>query len=340
MKKSLTSSVGLLATALSLLGCGGGGMGATGAVGSGGTMGTTGVGGSDDPAGAGGTIGAGGITGGSTGGIGGSAGGSAAGAGGTTGASGSAAGSGGGGGSAAGSGGRGGSATGSGGGGGSAAGSGGRGGSTGGSTGSGGTLPRFSFFVTSLGALRTLSGSQNGFGGDLCFGETGAGAGLRGADKICTTIAEMSMPGAGGRGAHFREGGDRPPRWRRCRGRVRSAGHGLGRDPRRAGHGADRRRRPRLSDVVADPPGHILRHRRLRLRRLRHRGADRTRDWRLHDGELLHRLVRSERPGQPMPVGNDLQNGLHVRLSPATAVASIGLVSTFAARCGGGAAKT
>ncbi|MEY4510959.1 MAG: hypothetical protein RLZZ450_3081 [Pseudomonadota bacterium] len=60
-----------------------------------------------------------------------------------------------------------------------------------------GTAGRFSFFVTSLEAIRKLSGSQNGFGGDLRFGETGEGAGLRGADKICTTIAEESMPGSG-----------------------------------------------------------------------------------------------------------------------------------------------
>jgi hypothetical protein len=58
------------------------------------------------------------------------------------------------------------------------------------------TLPNFSFFVTSLKAMRELSGSQNGFGGDLRFGETGAGAGLRGADKLCRTIAETSMPGS------------------------------------------------------------------------------------------------------------------------------------------------
>ncbi|RJO63502.1 MAG: hypothetical protein C4523_20305 [Myxococcales bacterium] len=57
-------------------------------------------------------------------------------------------------------------------------------------------LPLFSFFVTSLAALRELSGSQNGFGGDLRFGETGPGAGLRGADKICAAIAERSMPGS------------------------------------------------------------------------------------------------------------------------------------------------
>jgi hypothetical protein len=57
-------------------------------------------------------------------------------------------------------------------------------------------LEKFSFFVTSLSALRELSKSQSGFGGDLRFGETGDGAGLRGADKICATIAETSMPGA------------------------------------------------------------------------------------------------------------------------------------------------
>ena len=55
----------------------------------------------------------------------------------------------------------------------------------------------FSFFVTSLKAMQELSGSQDGFGGDLRFGEDGPGAGLRGADKICATIAEKSMPGAG-----------------------------------------------------------------------------------------------------------------------------------------------
>jgi hypothetical protein len=58
------------------------------------------------------------------------------------------------------------------------------------------TLDKFSFFVTSLNAMRMLSGNRNGFGGDLRHGETGEGAGLRGADKICTEIAELSMPGA------------------------------------------------------------------------------------------------------------------------------------------------
>ncbi|MGK3995494.1 hypothetical protein [Sorangium sp. So ce1024] len=61
----------------------------------------------------------------------------------------------------------------------------------------GGTTEPFSFFVTSLAAMRELSNSQDGFGGDLRFGETGPGAGLRGADKICATIAEKSLPGAG-----------------------------------------------------------------------------------------------------------------------------------------------
>ena len=59
------------------------------------------------------------------------------------------------------------------------------------------TLPHFSFFVTSVKALQELSGNPQGFGGDLRFGETGPGAGLRGADKLCATIAERSMPGAG-----------------------------------------------------------------------------------------------------------------------------------------------
>lgn len=58
------------------------------------------------------------------------------------------------------------------------------------------TLPHFSFFVTSLKALQELSGSQNGFGGDFRFGKTGPGAGLRGADSICSCIAERSMAGS------------------------------------------------------------------------------------------------------------------------------------------------
>lgn len=73
-------------------------------------------------------------------------------------------------------------------------------GSSGGGSGGSTTTPtteKFSFFVTSLKAMRRLSGSDDGFGGDLTYGEKGAGAGLRGADKICTTIAETSMPGNG-----------------------------------------------------------------------------------------------------------------------------------------------
>lgn len=59
------------------------------------------------------------------------------------------------------------------------------------------TNARFSFFVTSMRAIIELSNNPNGFGGDLRYGETGAGAGLRGADKLCATIAERSLPGAG-----------------------------------------------------------------------------------------------------------------------------------------------
>jgi hypothetical protein len=58
-------------------------------------------------------------------------------------------------------------------------------------------LDKFSFFVTSWAGMQRLSKSANGFGGDLRYGETGAGAGLRGADKICTELAESSMPGSG-----------------------------------------------------------------------------------------------------------------------------------------------
>lgn len=57
-------------------------------------------------------------------------------------------------------------------------------------------LEKFSFFVTSLKAIQELSKSQNGFGGDFRFGKTGQGAGLLGADSICSCIAERSMPGA------------------------------------------------------------------------------------------------------------------------------------------------
>jgi len=63
-------------------------------------------------------------------------------------------------------------------------------------TGQDGGIARFSFFVTSLASLQKLSNSQDGFGGDLRFGEIGAGAGLRGADKLCAAIAELSMKGS------------------------------------------------------------------------------------------------------------------------------------------------
>jgi hypothetical protein len=58
-------------------------------------------------------------------------------------------------------------------------------------------LEKFSFFLTSLASIRKVSNNQEGFGGDLTFGEVGEGAGLRGADKICKAIAEIGMPGAG-----------------------------------------------------------------------------------------------------------------------------------------------
>jgi hypothetical protein len=83
----------------------------------------------------------------------------------------------------------------SGGGGSSSAGAGnaGRSGSAGaGGSGGAATTEKFSFFVTSLAAIRRESGSQDGFGGDL--------GGLTGADDICTRIAEKSMPGAGAKG--------------------------------------------------------------------------------------------------------------------------------------------
>jgi hypothetical protein len=59
---------------------------------------------------------------------------------------------------------------------------------------------KFSFFVTSMAALQDLADTSAGFGGDFRFGETGAGAGLRGADKLCATIAERSMPGSSVKG--------------------------------------------------------------------------------------------------------------------------------------------
>lgn len=57
-------------------------------------------------------------------------------------------------------------------------------------------LPHFSFFVTSLEAMLALSGSEDGFGGDLRFGQA---TGLAGADAICTAIAEGELQGSGGK---------------------------------------------------------------------------------------------------------------------------------------------
>jgi hypothetical protein len=67
------------------------------------------------------------------------------------------------------------------------------GGGTGGSGVDPSTLDKFSFFATSMKKMVELSG-PDGFGGDLRFGTE---SGLEGADKICTTIAESSMPGSG-----------------------------------------------------------------------------------------------------------------------------------------------
>ncbi|HEX2879557.1 MAG TPA: hypothetical protein VHO25_08465, partial [Polyangiaceae bacterium] len=76
-------------------------------------------------------------------------------------------------------------------------GTGGAGGGGGGGAGGGPSLDDldpFSFFVTSQVGLIALAPDANGFGGDLRFGEA---TGLAGADKICTTLAESSMPGSG-----------------------------------------------------------------------------------------------------------------------------------------------
>ena len=74
----------------------------------------------------------------------------------------------------------------------------------GGAAGSGGSvdpskLDKFSFFVTSMVAMRKLAKSDNGFGGDLRYGQAD---GLTGADKICSEIAESSMPGASAKQWH------------------------------------------------------------------------------------------------------------------------------------------
>jgi len=62
-----------------------------------------------------------------------------------------------------------------------------------------GSLDKFSFFVTSMVAMRKLSKSDNGFGGDLRYGTAD---GLTGADKICSEIAESSLPGASAKQWH------------------------------------------------------------------------------------------------------------------------------------------
>ena len=62
-----------------------------------------------------------------------------------------------------------------------------------GTTGGGVPLDNFSFFVTSQAGLRELSGSDQGFGGDLSYG---GAVGIAGADKICETLAEKSMEGS------------------------------------------------------------------------------------------------------------------------------------------------
>ncbi|HYP98265.1 MAG TPA: hypothetical protein VER96_06300 [Polyangiaceae bacterium] len=54
------------------------------------------------------------------------------------------------------------------------------------------TTAHFSFFVTSLEAIRRESKNQNGYGGNL--------GGLAGADAICTRIAEASLAGSGAKG--------------------------------------------------------------------------------------------------------------------------------------------
>ena len=75
-----------------------------------------------------------------------------------------------------------------------AGGSSGKAGSSGAAGGGGASTERFSFFVASFAALQRVSKSENGFGGDLRYGEAD---GLRGADKICTEIAEGALAGAG-----------------------------------------------------------------------------------------------------------------------------------------------
>ena len=81
--------------------------------------------------------------------------------------------------------------------------SGGSGGAGASAAGSGGgaaaTEEKFSFFVTSLEGMQRLAKSDKGFGGNLTYGQAD---GLSGADKICTELAEHSLPGSGAKGWH------------------------------------------------------------------------------------------------------------------------------------------
>jgi hypothetical protein len=180
-----TGSAGTLGSAGASAGATGvaGTTGSAGTLGSAGTMGAAGtVGGAGTPGGAG--AGAAGASGGQGGaGVGGVAGGAGAASGGIAGADGGGAG----GTPEAGSGGR----------DGGSAGSSGNGGKAGIAGGAGGPSADFSFFMISLGAVRALSGNQDGFGGDLRFNDTGPNPGLAGADKICAAAAERAWPGAG-----------------------------------------------------------------------------------------------------------------------------------------------
>jgi hypothetical protein len=54
----------------------------------------------------------------------------------------------------------------------------------------------------SYAAVQKFAGNTKGLGGDLRHGETGTGAGLRGADKMCKEVAEGSMAGAGSKTWH------------------------------------------------------------------------------------------------------------------------------------------
>jgi hypothetical protein len=168
-------------------------------------------GGSNDPGpGSGGSGGSGGSTTGGRGGAGGATGGTTGGSGPSTGGSGPSTGGAGPGTGGSGAGGSGGAGTGGSGTGGAGMGGSGTGGS-GGASGAGGAdagadvsggqgdvAPNapgsFSFFITSLEGIRRASGNPDGFGGDLRHGQAD---GLAGADKICSELAEFSMPGAG-----------------------------------------------------------------------------------------------------------------------------------------------